>query len=217
MADMITASELREWKKDHPNHAVVCYVNSSAEVKAESDICCTSSNALNVVRSLPPDQPVLFVPDRNLGAWISRQTGKEMVLWPGFCPIHDRLTDQEIKEQMQRYPRAVVVVHPEVPPQVAELADAVRSTAGILKYVQDSSAREFIIGTEEGFFHTLQKHCPDKTFHLARTEFRCEDMKKISLDVLARSLERMEHQISVPEDIRSRAVLALDRMLAVAP
>jgi quinolinate synthase len=217
MADMVTAEKLREWKKEHPGYAVVTYVNSSAEVKAESDICCTSSNALNVVRSLPPDQPILFVPDRNLGSWIKNETGRDMEMWPGYCPIHDQLTAQEVKEQMQRYPEAVVVVHPEVPPEVAELADAIRSTAGILKYVQESPAREFIIGTEEGFFHTLQKHCPDKVFHLARTEFLCEDMKKINLEILAQALKNREHQIEVPEDIRKRAVQSLQRMLAIAP
>lgn len=217
MADMITAEQLSRWKSEHPGYAVVTYVNSSAEVKAESDICCTSANALNVVRSLPAEQPVLFVPDRNLGAWIMNQTGRHMELWPGYCPIHDQLTAEEVKEQMQRYPEAVVVVHPEVPPQVAELADAIRSTAGILKYVQESSAREFIIGTEEGFFHTLQKHCPDKVFHLARTEFLCEDMKKINLEILAQALVRQEHQIEVPEDVRQRAAQSLQRMLAIAP
>jgi quinolinate synthase len=217
MADMVTAEQLREWKREHPGYAIVTYVNSSAEVKAESDICCTSSNALNVVRSLPPDQPIMFVPDRNLGSWIKNQTGRDMELWPGYCPIHDQLTAQEIKDQLQRYPESVVVVHPEVPPEVAELADAVRSTAGILKYVQESSAREFIIGTEEGFFHTLQKHCPDKVFHLARTEFLCEDMKKINLEILADALKHRKYQVEVPEEIRSRAVQSLQRMLAIAP
>mgnify|MGYP000876619827 FL=1 len=217
MADMVTAEELRKWKKEHPGYAVVTYVNSSAEVKAESDVCCTSANALNVVRSLPADQPVLFVPDRNLGAWIMNQTGREMELWPGYCPVHNQLTAGEVKEQIRRYPEAVVVVHPEVPPEVAALAETVRSTAGILKYVQESPAREFIIGTEEGFLHTLKKHCPDKVFHLARTEFLCEDMKKINLEILAQALERQEHQIEVPEDIRQRAEQALKRMLAIAP
>jgi quinolinate synthase len=217
MADMVTAEQLRQFKSEHPGYAVVTYVNSSAEVKAECDICCTSSNALNVVRSLPVDQPILFVPDRNLGAWINSQTERGMELWPGYCPIHDQLTAQEIKEQLERHPESVVVVHPEVPPQVAELADAIRSTAGILKFVQESSAREFIIGTEEGFFHTLQKHCPDKVFHLARSEFLCQDMKKIDLETLAQALERQEHPIEVPEEIRSRAVQSLQRMLAIAP
>lgn len=217
MADMITGPQLKAWKQEHPGHTVVAYVNTSAEVKAECDVCCTSSNALNVVRSIPADQPILFVPDRNLGTWIKNQTGRDMALWPGYCPIHDQLTAREVKEEMKRFPEALLVVHPEVPAEVAGLADAVRSTAGILKYVQDSPGTEFIIGTEEGFFHTLQRHCPDKVFHMARAEFRCEDMKKIDLQILARSLERMEHQIEVPEDIRSRAVLSLERMLAIQP
>jgi quinolinate synthase len=217
MADMVTAEKLREMKQQYPDAAVVCYVNTSAEVKAECDISCTSSNAVNVVKSIPADQPIIFVPDRNLGAYIQRQTGRQMILWEGCCPIHDQLTRQEIEDLKELHPEALIVVHPEVPPEVADIADAVRSTAGILKYVQNSPDQEFIIGTEEGFLHTLQKHCPDKTFYLGRREFICPDMKLINLQSLADSMEKMQYQVEVPEPIRSKARIALDRMLAVAP
>jgi len=140
-----------------------------------------------------------------------------MILWEGCCPIHDQLTRQEIEDLKELHPEALIVVHPEVPPEVADIADAVRSTAGILKYVQNSPDQEFIIGTEEGFLHTLQKHCPDKTFYLGRREFICPDMKLINLQSLADSMEKMQYQVEVPEPIRSKARIALDRMLAVAP
>ena len=217
MADMVTADKLREMKQQYPDAAVVCYVNTSAEVKAECDISCTSSNAVNVVKSIPADQPIIFVPDRNLGAYIQGQTGRQMILWEGCCPIHDQLTRLEIEDLKKQHPEALIVVHPEVPPEVADIADAVRSTAGILKYVQNSPAQEFIIGTEEGFLHTLQKNCPDKTFYLGRKEFICPDMKLINLQSLADSMEKMQYQIEVPEPIRSKARIALDRMLAIAP
>lgn len=217
MADMVTAEALRKKKQEYPEAVVVCYVNSSAEVKAESDICCTSSNAINVVRSIPEDRPIIFVPDRNLGSYIEGQTGRKMILWEGCCPIHDRLTQKEIIEKKALHPAAEIVVHPEVQAGVAQMADAVCSTSGILKYVQSSPEREFIIGTEEGFLYTLQKHCPDKTFYLARTDFQCQDMKYITLPVLADSLANLTYQVEVPEDMRSKALGSLENMLAVAP
>ncbi|MGS0763234.1 quinolinate synthase NadA [Syntrophomonas curvata] len=215
MADMISANGLKNLKEKHPGAVVVCYVNSTAEVKAESDICCTSANAVNVVKSIPADRTIIFVPDRNLGAYIRSRTGREMILWEGCCPVHDRLGGEEVRNQMKLHPGAKVVVHPECPPDVIQLADAVRSTAGILNYVKTSPEKEFIIGTEEGFLYTLQQNCPDKVFHLARQEFRCEDMKLTSLDKLAAALERLEYQIEVPEDIRQKAYITLERMLKV--
>jgi len=215
MANMVTAEDLRSLKEQHPGSVVVCYVNSTAAVKAESDICCTSANAVNVVKSIPEDKTVIFAPDRNLGAYIQSQTGRQMILWEGCCPVHDELSGEEVKEQMRLYPGAKVVVHPECPPDVIGLADAVRSTAGILNYVKNSSDKEFIIGTEEGFIYTLQKNCPDKVFHLARQQFRCEDMKLTTLKKLVVSMEQLQYQIEVPEDIRQRAYLTLDRMLKI--
>lgn len=215
MANMVTAEDLRSLKAKHPGAVVVCYVNSTAAVKAESDICCTSANAVNVVKSIPEDKTVIFAPDRNLGAYIQSQTGRQMILWEGCCPVHDELSGEEVREQMRLYPGAKVVVHPECPPDVIGLADAVRSTAGILNYVKTSSEKEFIIGTEEGFIYTLQKNCPDKVFHLARQQFRCEDMKLTTLEKLATSLEQQKYQIEVPEDIRQKAYLTLERMLKI--
>ena len=215
MADMVTAEDLRSLKEKHPGAVVVCYVNSMAAVKAESDICCTSANAVNVVKSIPQDKTVIFAPDRNLGAYIQSQTGRKMILWEGCCPVHDELSGEEVREQMRLYPGAKVVVHPECAPDVIDLADAVRSTAGILNYVKNSPDKEFIIGTEEGFIYTLQKNCPDKVFHLARQQFRCEDMKLTTLEKLAVSLEQLQYQIEVPEDIRQRAYLTLERMLKI--
>lgn len=215
MANMVTAEDLRSLKAKHPGAVVVCYVNSTAAVKAESDICCTSANAVNVVKSIPEDKTVIFAPDRNLGAYIQSQTGRQMILWEGCCPVHDELSGEEVREQMRLYPGAKVVVHPECPPDVIGLADAVRSTAGILNYVKTSSEKEFIIGTEEGFIYTLQKNCPDKVFHLARQQFRCEDMKLTTLEKLATSLDRLQYQIEVPEDIRQKAYLTLERMLKI--
>ncbi len=215
MANMVTAEDLRSLKAEHPGAVVVCYVNSTAAVKAESDICCTSANAVNVVKSIPENKTVIFAPDRNLGAYIQSQTGRQMILWEGCCPVHDELSGEEVREQMRLHPGAKVVVHPECPTDVVGLADAVRSTAGILNYVKTSPEKEFIIGTEEGFIYTLQKNCPDKVFHLARQQFRCEDMKLTTLERLASSLEQLQYQIEVPGDIRQKAYLTLERMLKI--
>lgn len=215
MADMVTGEALRAKKAEFPEAVVVSYVNTSAEVKAESDICCTSSNAIAVVNSIPVDRTILFVPDRNLGSYIMKQTGRDMILWEGCCPIHDLVSREQVAEQKRLHPGVPVVVHPECPPEVTMLADAVLSTAGILKYVGSRPESEFIIGTEEGLLHNLQKTYPDKRFYLARSDFRCQDMKAITLPVLAGAMERLEYRVEVPEDIRQKAYQALQRMLAI--
>lgn len=215
MANMISGKDLKLLKEKHPGAVVVCYVNSTAEVKAESDICCTSANAVNVVKSIPEDKQIIFVPDRNLGAYIQSQTGRDMILWEGCCPVHDKLGEKEVREQIRLHPEAKVVVHPECAPDVIKLADAVRSTAGILNYVKNSPDKEFIIGTEEGFLYTLQKNYPDKACYLARQEFLCEDMKLTTLEKLAASLKNLQHQVEVPEDIRQKAFFSLERMLKI--
>ena len=215
MADMVTGDALRSKKAQYPEAAVVSYVNTSAEVKAESDVCCTSSNAVAVVNSIPAGRQILFVPDRNLGSYIQRQTGREMILWEGCCPIHDLVSREQVDEQKRLHPGVPVVVHPECPPEVTLVADAVLSTAGIIKYVGSQEGSEFIIGTEEGLLHKLQKTYPDKRFYLARTDFRCADMKAITVPVLARALEKLEHQVEVREDIRQKAHQALQRMLDI--
>ncbi len=215
MADMVTAEALRGKKQEHPDALAVSYVNTSADVKAESDICCTSSNAEKVISSIPADKEIIFVPDRNLGQNVSNQTGRKMILWDGCCPIHDNLTADVLREQIARHPEAKVVVHPECRPEITALADAVCSTSGILTYIKNSDSREFIVGTEAGFLHTLKKNCPEKEFYLAARPFICQDMKQIDLATLLHSMETLQEQIEVPEEIRQRAYQALDNMLQV--
>ncbi len=215
MADMVTPEALREKKSQHPGAVVVAYVNTSAAVKAESDICCTSSNAIAVVNSIPREKEIIFIPDRNLGRYVAAQTDREMIFWQGCCPVHDIVSAANVKEQIALHPQAKVVVHPECAPEVIALADAVRSTAGILQYIKASPDQEFIVGTEEGFLHSLRKNCPDKTFYLARSNFVCQDMKMIGLQELALSLEKLQEQIEVAEDIRLKAYQSLQNMLEI--
>ncbi len=216
MADMVTASELRKKKEQYPNAVVVSYVNTSAEVKAESDICCTSSNAINVVASIPEGKEIIFVPDKNLGRYIQNQTGRKMILWDGYCPVHDRLTVDDINQQRKLHPQALTAVHPECQPEITEMADAVRSTAGLLEYIKGSPAQEFILGTEAGFVYTLNKHCPDKKVYLAYNDFICPDMKYITLENLALSMENLENQIEVDPQVSIKAREALERMLNIS-
>lgn len=216
MADMITAKALRGMKNQYPDAVVVCYVNSSAEVKAESDICCTSRNAIEVVKSIPADKSIIFVPDRNLGQHIQDQTGREMILWQGYCPVHDKLTEEEINEKMAMYPEAKVVVHPECTPEISRKSDAVLSTGGILGYVKASPENDFIIGTEEGLIHALEKNHPQKNFYLARSGFQCQDMKYISLESLANAMRKLQYRVEVPEGVRQKAYDALAKMLSIS-
>lgn len=215
MADMVTADALREEKARHPGVPVVCYVNSSAAVKAESDVCCTSANAVKVVASLDADT-VLFVPDRNLGAYVARKTDKHVILWQGYCPTHDRITPEQVGALKAAHPEALVVVHPECVPAVIDFADAVFSTQGILKYVKESPASEFIIGTEEGVLHQLRKVSPDKQFYLPSGERQiCPNMKATNIGKVVRALETLEPRVTVPQDIAARARQTLDRMLSI--
>lgn len=217
MADMIDGDKLRRWKSEHPEATVVTYVNSSAEVKAESDVCCTSSNAIAVVNSIPEETPILFVPDQNLGAFVSRQTGRRnMISWPGFCPTHHHFKPEAIKDMKSAHPEAVVIVHPECRPEIVDLADEALSTGGMLKYVENSSAQEFIIGTEEGLMYQLRKRFPSKTFYLAHEKLVCPNMKLTTIDKLAYAMESLEPSVEVPEDIRLKAYNALDRMLRIS-
>ena len=215
LADTITAEQLRAKKKEYPQAVVVCYVNSPAEVKAESDICCTSANAVKVVESLDA-QEILFVPDQYLGQYVSSRTGKKMILWPGFCPTHVRIKPERIKELKREYPQAKVVVHPECTPQVVALADAVLSTGGMCRYAQQDSIREMIVGTELGIMHRLRKENPDKRFTPASEQAICPDMKLITLEKVLSSLEEMDPEVKVPEEIRLRAKAAVDRMLKLS-
>ena len=212
MADMITAESLRELKKEHPEATVVCYVNTSAEVKAESDICCTSANAIQLVQKLD-DREVLFVPDQYLGDYVSARTGKKMVLWPGYCPTHARIQAADILRLKKEHPQAEVMVHPECRPEVIELADFVLSTGGMCRHVRSTAAREIIVGTEVGIIHRLRKESPDKIFIPVSEQAICPHMKLITLDNVLWCLEDMAPEVKVPEDVRLRAKAAVDRML----
>ncbi|NOX96819.1 MAG: quinolinate synthase NadA [Nitrospirae bacterium] len=214
LADMITVEALRAKKKEYPEAAVICYVNSSAEVKAESDICCTSTNALQVVNSLKEER-IIFVPDENLGRYVVTQTDKELIFWKGFCPTHYRVLPEDIIKAKERHPRAKVVVHPECRLDVIMLADEVLSTGGIVKYAQDVGVKEFIVGTEMGLVYRLQKENPRKRFYLATEKLICPNMKLTTLEKVANALEKTEHRVIVPEEIRLRAKQSLDRMLQV--
>jgi quinolinate synthase len=215
MADMITAEQLRELKNEYPDALVVCYVNSSAEVKAESDYCCTSANAVGVVNSMPQDRQIIFVPDKYLGSFVAGRTGRDIILWQGYCPTHVIITAEEIQTAKQKHPQAVVLAHPECTEPVRELSDQLLSTSQMLRFAGESDAEEFIIATEIGIIHTLQKQNPDKKFIAASERAVCPNMKKISLEKLLWSLEDMQYKITVPEQIRRKADKALERMVAV--
>lgn len=212
MADMITARELLEIKKEHPKATVVCYVNSSAEVKAYSDVCCTSANAVQLVERLDASE-VLFVPDQYLGRYVADRTGKKIILWPGYCPTHARITEEHILSQKRQHPDAVVIAHPECRPEVTALSDAVLSTSGMSRFVQSTDAKEIIVATEMGIIHRLRKDSPDKVYIPATEQAICPNMKLITLGDVYQSLLNMAPVIKVPEDIRLRAKQAVDRMI----
>jgi quinolinate synthase len=214
LADMITTEQLQAKKKEHPQAVVVCYVNSPSEVKAESDICCTSANAVGVVESLGARE-ILFVPDQYLGHYVSSKTGKKMILWPGFCPTHVRIRPERIRELKGEYPQAKVVVHPECTPEVIALADEVLSTGGMCRYAQRDEVREMIVGTEIGIIHRLKKENPNKMFIPVSEDAICPDMKLITLENVLLSLEKMSPEVKVPEGIRLRAKAAVDKMLKI--
>jgi len=217
LADMITAEQLRELKAKHPGAVVVCYVNSSAEVKAESDYCCTSANAVEVVESLPEDKKIIFVPDQHLGQFVIEKTGRELILWPGYCTVHVAITEDDIKKAKTAHPDAVVMAHPECTESVKKLCDQILSTGQMLKFAKTSEAKTFVIATEIGIIHTLKKENPNKEFFAATERAVCSNMKRITLDKVLWSLEDMHYQVTVPEPARTRAKTALDRMVEVLP
>ena len=214
MADMVDAEGLRAYKKRVPGVKVVCYVNSSAEVKAESDICCTSSNAVKVVQSLQ-GHDILFVPDENLGRYAAQILGQSIQLWPGYCKTHDRLTKEDILKARKDHPFADVIVHPECRQEVCQQADYIGSTAGLIAYAQNSEKKEFVVGTESGILHKLHQVCPDKEFYLASKRLVCPNMKLTTLVKVRDALITLSPQITVKEEIRVKAKEALDRMLAL--
>jgi quinolinate synthase len=215
LADMITPEKLKALRAKHPDAACVCYVNSSAEVKAESDIACTSSNAIEVVKSLP-NKKIIFVPDENLGKYVQSQVPeKEIIPWKGFCSTHIRLSEEEVISAKKEHPQAEFLAHPECKPEVLKLADQVCSTGGMFKYAKASKGKQFIIGTESGMLYRLKKENPDKEFYLPSEHLICANMKLTTLGWVAHSLEAEVFEVKVPEEIRLKAKKSLDRMLEI--
>jgi quinolinate synthase len=214
MANMINAAKLRNFKAIHPDAVVVCYVNTTAEVKAESYVCCTSANAVKVVNSLD-SQKIIFVPDKYLGNYVLGKSDKKFILWNGFCPSHIMIRPDHIANQREKFPDAEVVVHPECTPDVVAIADKVFSTTGMCRYAKETSAKRMIIGTEIGILHRLRKENPDKEFIPATEVAICPNMKLNTLEKVLWALEEMKYQVKVPQDIRIKARSAVQRMLEI--
>ena len=214
MANMITAESLRTLKKKYPQAIVVCYVNTTAEVKAESDICCTSSNAVKVVESVEGSE-VIFVPDKYLAHYVSTKTGKKIIPWYGYCPTHVKILPEHISRQKKLHPEAEVIVHPECTPPVIALADKVLSTGGMCSYAKESKASEIIVGTEVGILYRLRKENPEKTFYPASELAVCPNMKLTTLEKILWSLEDMKYEVKVRQDVRLKAKKAVDKMLSI--
>ena len=215
MADMITAEQLRKLKAQHPQAVVVAYVNTTAEVKAEVDVCCTSANAVKVINSIPKEKEIIFVPDKYLAHYVSTQTGRKLFPWEGYCPVHVKILPEHIMEQKKQHPQAEVVVHPECTSEVIKLADRVLSTSGMCKYAKESKTAEMIVGTETGILHRLRKENPQKTFYPATELAVCPNMKLTTLEKVLWALEESKHEITIPEDIRVRAKQTVERMIQI--
>ncbi|MBQ3672497.1 MAG: quinolinate synthase NadA [Kiritimatiellae bacterium] len=215
MADMITGAQLRELKSRHPGAKAVCYVNSTAEVKAECDLCVTSGNAERVMKTFAPDEEIIFVPDQHLGSHIMGLLGRKYLLWPGYCPTHAALTVQAIADARAAHPGAPVLVHPECAKDIRDAADERLSTGGMCKYARESAAKEILVGTEVGILHRLQQESPDKKFYPVNERLVCPNMKKTTLENLMESLREMKTRVTVPADIAVRAKRAIDAMLAI--
>lgn len=227
LAASINAEQLREWKREHPNAVVVSYVNTTAEVKAESDYCCTSTNAVEVVQAIPEDREILFLPDMFLGAYVSAKTGRKLHIWPGECHVHAGIRPEDIVAQRRAHPQAEMLIHPEcgcvtscmylsADPENGLGEAYIYSTEGMVRHVQNSSSREFLIATEVGILHRMQKEAPDRTFLPVNPEAVCQYMKMITLDKVLRSLRHDVFEVRVPEDIARRARTAIERMLAIS-
>jgi quinolinate synthase len=214
MADMVNVDGLRKLKAQHPNAKVVAYINTSADVKAETDICCTSANALKVIEAVDSDE-VIWVPDKNLGDYVQKHTTKKLIIWEGYCNTHDMLTVRDVEEMRAQYPNAKFVVHPECRPEVVKLGDFVGSTTAIIKYCKESDSQEFIVGTEDGTGYQLRLDSPEKTFHFATKYLVCPNMKVNNLKKVVKCLETLSPQIYVPSHIADQARLSLERMLLV--
>lgn len=220
LSGMIKPEDVRKWKEAHPNGVVVTYVNTSAQVKAESDYCCTSSNAVKVVESIPRDKEILFVPDFYLGSYVKKQTGRtNMTVWNGYCHVHVMISSQKIDEMRHEHPKAEVLMHPECScmTKVMDKADQVLSTEGMVKHVRDSKKNEFVIATETGVIHKMEKENPGKKFYPAVQQAVCGYMKLNTLEKIVRTLEKLQYEVKVPEDIARRARIPIERMLQIVP
>jgi quinolinate synthase len=215
MANMITAEQLRSMKQEHPEAVVVCYVNSTAEVKAESDLCCTSANAAKVVETIDPERPIIFVPDKYLGAWTAKQTGRDIILWEGYCPTHASITPSDVDAARQEHPEALVMVHPECLPEVSEMADAVESTSGMCRLAAESDAHEILVGTEIGLIERLRRENPEKNFYPVTSAAVCPNMKLHTLEKVLWSLQELETVVDVAEETAEQAKQAIDGMISV--
>ncbi|MDI6839680.1 MAG: quinolinate synthase NadA [bacterium] len=212
MADMVGVAELKELKAEHPDAIVVSYVNTNADVKAETDVCCTSANAVNVVKNVNAKK-IIFVPDRNLASWVQRFTDKEIIPWNGFCYVHELIEPMFVKEAKEWHPDAKLIVHPECRRQVIDLADEVLSTNGMVKFAKNSGANKIIVGTEEGILYRLKKENPSKTFYTAGPARMCRSMKFITLFDVYLALKEERYKVEIPKPIREKAKISLDRML----
>ncbi len=214
MADMITARQLQELKKKNPQAKVLAYVNTSAEVKAETDLCCTSANSVKIVnRAFAPQEEVIFIPDKFLAEYTASQCGRNFIIWPGYCPTHAEIMPQDISKKKKLYPEAKVMVHPECRPEVIKLADQVLSTSGMIKFAKSTEAKEIIVGTEPGMVYPLKKAAPDKNFYPVSETAICPNMKKNSLEKVLWALEDLSHEVKIEEKIIFRAQKSIRRML----
>jgi quinolinate synthase len=215
MANMITASDVRRLKKEHPKAVVVGYVNTSAEVKAELDYCCTSTNAVAVVNALKDKEEIIFVPDKYLADYVSKKTGRKLISWNGFCPTHVKILPEDIVRERRFHPFAKVIVHPECLPQVVALADEVLSTSAMAKFTKETEAKEIIVGTEVGLIYRLKKDNSTKEFYPASEAAVCPNMKRTTQEKILWALEELKEEVRVSDDIRMRAKKAIDRMLEI--
>ncbi len=213
MADMADVTEVRALKAKHPDAITICYVNSTADVKTECDLCVTSANAVQIVNTIPKDREIIFVPDKNLGAFVEQQTGRKMILWPGFCPTHMRITPKDLKKRKMENPDAAVIVHPEARLDVLALADEALSTGGMCRFAKETDKKTIIVATEMGMIYRLQKENPDKHFIPVSEQAICPNMKMTRIDDVLNSLENMQNKITVPDAVRIKAKSAITKMI----
>ena len=216
LADMATAEKVKSKIKELPEAIVVSYVNSSATVKSLSDYCCTSANAVQIIQSIPAEKEILFLPDMNLADFTARKAKRNIIPWQGYCPVHNLLTKDDVIKAKKLHPQALLLVHPECRPEVCNLADYIGSTRGIIEFASNNPAKEYIIGTELGIFHPLKKNNPDKDFFPASEKMICKDMKLITLEKVLCSLQNLEPQITLPENVRKKSLKALNRMIEIS-